>query len=87
MWIISVEPMPSMISMPVACLKSERVASGNASPAETHFFREEISKPPAMAAIPRYMIGVVKQTLALKLWIVSRSVCGVCFSTRTVEAP
>ena len=39
MWIISVEPMPSMISMPVACLKSWRVASGSASPAETHFFR------------------------------------------------
>jgi hypothetical protein len=39
MWIISVEPMPSMISMPVACLKSCRVASGSASPAETHFLR------------------------------------------------
>jgi hypothetical protein len=26
MWIISVEPMPSMISMPVACLNSWRVA-------------------------------------------------------------
>jgi len=39
MWIISVEPRPSMISMPLACLKSCRVASGSASPAETHFFR------------------------------------------------
>jgi hypothetical protein len=25
--------------MPVACLKSWRVASGSASPADTHFFR------------------------------------------------
>src|ERR1700694_5138924 len=87
MWIISVEPMPSLISMPVASLKIWRVASGTASPADTHFLKEEISKLPAIAAIPRYMIGVVKQTFALKRWIVSSSVSGVCFSTSTVEAP
>ena len=40
-----------------------------------------------MAAICRYMIGVVKQVFALKRSIVSRSVSGVCFSTSTVEAP
>jgi len=31
--------MPSMISMPVTCFQSCRVASGSASPAETAFFR------------------------------------------------
>ena len=38
MWIISVAPIPSMISMPVALRNSWRVASGSASPADTHFF-------------------------------------------------
>src|SRR5712664_1344838 len=37
--------------------------------------------------MPRYMIGEVKQTLALKRWMVSSSVSGVSFSTSTVEAP
>ena len=37
MWNISVEPMPSMISMPVASFHSLRVTAGSASPADTHF--------------------------------------------------
>ncbi len=43
MWIISVAPMPSMISMPLASRNSLRVASGSASPAETHFFSDDRS--------------------------------------------
>ena len=35
MWIISVAPMPSVSSTPVASRQSVRVASGSASPAET----------------------------------------------------
>ena len=35
MWNISVAPMPSSISMPVACFHSWRVASGRPSPALT----------------------------------------------------
>jgi hypothetical protein len=42
-WIISVAPMPSIISMPVASRHNVRVASGRASPAETHFFRDAMS--------------------------------------------
>jgi len=87
MWIISVEPMPSMISMPVACLKSWRVASGSASPAETHFLSEPRSKFFARPAIARYMVGAEKNTVALKRWIVSSSVSGESFSTSTVDAP
>ena len=37
--------------------------------------------------MPRYMIGEVKQVVALKRWMVSSSVSGVSFSTSTVEAP
>ena len=33
---ISVAPMPSIISMPVASFQSVRVAAGSTSPAETH---------------------------------------------------
>jgi hypothetical protein len=36
MWNISVAPMPSIISMPVASFHSWRVASGRLSPALTH---------------------------------------------------
>ena len=39
MWNISVAPMPSIISMPVASFHSWRVASGSASPADTHLRR------------------------------------------------
>ncbi|MCY1310275.1 hypothetical protein D9M70_604510 [compost metagenome] len=52
-WIISVPPMPSIISMPVASFQSWRVASGRASPAETLFFSEAISNLPTSAAICR----------------------------------
>lgn len=39
MCIISVPPMPSVISMPLAAFQLWRVASGSASPADTLFFR------------------------------------------------
>ena len=39
MWNISVAPMPSSISMPVASFQSWRVASGRASPALTQMRR------------------------------------------------
>jgi hypothetical protein len=39
MWNSSVEPMPSISSMPVACFHSSRVAAGSASPADTHLRR------------------------------------------------
>ncbi|MNT10959.1 hypothetical protein D3C72_1458150 [compost metagenome] len=52
-WIISVPPMPSIISSPLACFQSWRVASGRASPADTLFFREDRSNLPTSAAIWR----------------------------------
>ncbi|MCY1536476.1 hypothetical protein D9M68_719360 [compost metagenome] len=51
--IISVPPMPSVISMPVAAFQLCRVASGSASPADTLCRRLEISKRGASAAICR----------------------------------
>ena len=39
--------------MPVACLNTWRVASGSASPAETHFFRRARSYFAASCAIWR----------------------------------
>ena len=52
-WIISVPPMPSIISRPLACFHSWRVASGRASPADTLFLSEDRSYLPASAAIWR----------------------------------
>ncbi len=40
---ISVEPMPSMISMPVACFQASNVAAGSVSPAEMQRRRLERS--------------------------------------------
>ena len=53
MWNISVEPMPSMISMPVASFHSLRVAAGSASPADTHLRRLARSRPAQASAIAR----------------------------------
>ena len=53
MWISSVEPMPSIITRPVACFQSWRVASGSASPADTLDRSEDRSNSPARAAICR----------------------------------
>src|SRR2546427_4787723 len=50
-WMSSVPPMPSIISMPVACFHSWRVASGRASPADTLFLSDDRSKRAACAAI------------------------------------
>ena len=47
MWNTSVPPMPSSISMPVACFQSCRVASGRASPALTLMRR--LGTPAALA--------------------------------------
>jgi hypothetical protein len=59
MWITSVPPMPSVISMPVACFHNWRVASGKASPADTGCWRLLRSCCPAIVAIWRYMVGAV----------------------------
>ena len=67
MWNISVAPMPSMISMPVASFQSARVAAGSASPAETHLrsgaavAHADACSSRAPAAIARYEVGAVKQ--------------------------
>jgi hypothetical protein len=47
MWNISVAPMPSIISMPVASRQRVRVASGRPSPALTH--RRSEGMPTALA--------------------------------------
>jgi hypothetical protein len=57
MWSISVAPMPSMISMPVASFHSFRVAAGNASPADTHLRSDCKSWFRVSAAIARYEVG------------------------------
>lgn len=53
MWNISVAPMPSSISMPVACFHSWRVASGSASPALTQVCRLGMPMACACGAIWR----------------------------------
>ena len=45
---ISVAPMPSMISMPVASCQASKVAFGSVSPAETHLRSDEMSKPASL---------------------------------------
>ena len=50
---ISVPPMPSSISMPVACFHSWRVASGRASPALTQMRRLGMPSACAYGAIWR----------------------------------
>ncbi len=54
MWIISVAPMPSIISRPVACFQSWRVASGQRLAADT-LFRErgQVENASARIAICR----------------------------------
>ena len=49
----SVEPMPSIISMPVASFHSWRVAAGSASPALTHLRSDDRSWPASCGAIAR----------------------------------
>ena len=44
MWISSVAPIPSSISIPVVSRQSVRVASGSASPAETEARSVRVSK-------------------------------------------
>jgi hypothetical protein len=84
---ISVAPMPSMISMPVACFHCARVAAGSASPAETHLARLERSCALTCAAIARYDEGTVKHTVARNCAIAASSWSGGAFSSNTVDAP
>jgi hypothetical protein len=92
MWNISVAPMPSMISMPVASFQRARVAAGSASPAATHFRSGPPSRTPtfrsrAPAAMARYEVGAVKQTVARWATIASSRSGGPAFSSSTVDAP
>ena len=87
MWNISVEPMPSMISMPVASFHSLRVTAGSASPADTHFRSDDRSCCRATAAIARYEVGAVNSTVARCSAIAGSSASGAGRSIRSVEAP
>jgi hypothetical protein len=84
---ISVAPMPSMISMPVASFHSARVAAGSASPADTHLRRLDRSWPCASPAIARYEVGAVNSTLARCAVIAASSASGAAFSRSSVAAP
>ena len=53
MWNSSVEPMPSMMVMPVASFHSWRVAAGRASPALTHLRSVGSGRAFTAAAIAR----------------------------------
>ena len=67
MWNISVAPMPSMISMPVASSRARASAAGSASPAATHLrsgaavAHAERAARARRSAIARYEVGAVKQ--------------------------
>ena len=88
----SVAPMPSISSMPVASRHSVRVATGSASPAETHLR----SVPPcaaatrrwrAVAAIARYEVGAVNNTVAPWRAMPSSRSGGEVLASSTVAAP
>ncbi len=84
---ISVEPMPSIISMPVASFHSLRVAAGSASPADTHFVSDDRSWFFASAAIARYDVGAVNRTVARCFAIAGSRNSGAGRSTSSVAAP
>ena len=83
----SVEPMPSMMSMPVASFHNCRVAAGNASPAETHLRSERRSCCFTLGAIARYDVGAVNSTVARCCAIAGSSCSGDGRSTNSVAAP
>ena len=83
----SVEPMPSMISMPVASFHIWRVAAGSASPADTHLRNAVRSWLPTSAAIARYDVGAVNNTVARCLATASSNASGAGRSTSNVDAP
>ena len=87
MWNISVEPMPSMMSIPVAFFHSVRVPGGSASPADTHLRSDERSCCRALGAIARYDVGAVNSTVARCSAIAGRSASGAGRSSKSVEAP
>jgi 2-aminobenzoate-CoA ligase len=82
---ISVEPMPSMISTPVASRNASQTAFGRCSPAETAFRSDGTVLPAASIAL--YAVGAVKQTVTPCSSIRSASSTGVAFSTSSVDAP
>ena len=86
---ISVAPMPSISSMPVACFHSARVAAGSASPADTHLRRLLCCSPlPEWdTAMARYEVGAVNITVALNTRTARIKSAGEARSSSTVEAP
>jgi len=82
-----VEPMPSMMSMPVASFHSARVVAGSASPADTHLRSLLARTAVPWAASTRYDVGAMKITVAPCVRMASRSASGEGFSTSSVDAP
>ena len=82
---ISVAPMPSMISTPVASRNASQTALGRCSPADTAVRSVGTVLPAASIAL--YAVGAVKQTVTPCASIRSASSTGVAFSTSSVEAP
>lgn len=82
---ISVAPMPSMISMPVASRHSWRVAATHLRsepPSGTESLRSRTA-----AAIARYEVGAANSTVAPNVPIASSRSGGEAFSSRTTCAP
>ena len=53
-----------MIRSPVALCQASNVTFGKVSPADTHFFNEEVSCDASFGRIARYAVGAVKQIVA-----------------------
>ncbi len=84
---ISVAPMPSISTIPVASCQACQVGFGSVSPADTQMRR--LSKSPGCrsASIARYAVGAVKQTVGRSVRIVSSSASGEARSSRIADAP
>ena len=82
---ISVAPMPSMIRIPVALCHASTVGSGKASPAEMHFFSDEMSCADSAPSMARYAVGAVKQTVARHVAIAGSNSSGGAFQTVRVD--
>ena len=82
---ISVDPIPSMIAIPVASRNACHVAAGRCSPADTACRRVGSEAPAASIAL--YAVGAVEQIVTPCSVIRVASSAGVAFSTRSVEAP
>jgi hypothetical protein len=62
MWKFSVDPMPSMMSIPVRSLKAYHTGAGSASPADTPSRSEPrsyVSEKPSIASIDAYPVGAL----------------------------